>query len=318
MSRKHIFTLGRPTDLEESLTCEFKEVGHRKPIKQISDDVEQYTVAYLNEVSGSVFWGIRDNDRTVTGVHIDHKMRDELRQLVGQKIGAIAPPVPSSLYDLPFHAVVSAEGEHRVLADTFVIELFVRAKKDGLYFTGSGAAYRKTLGGTKKLSGAELHNALVVQLDTKVKNTLSRADTRFGPLSELPSVLRRAQVVQTLLAGARALWVDDHPSNNLYERTMLSTLGVSADVAVSTNEALYMLRHLQYDIILSDMARDSNNRAGLELLEALQAREVETPIVFYVAQLDSDREIPRGAFGFTNRPDELMHMIFDILERRHL
>lgn len=314
---KRIFVLGKPTDLEESLTCEFKEV-RKSPVTEIADKVDEYLVAYLNEVSGSVYWGIRDRDSKVTGVRLDHQRRDQLRQVVGQKVAAVAPPVSSTCYQLPFHKVVSAEGEHSTVEDTFVVELCVRVPSGGgLYFTEGGAAYRKTLGGRKRLTGAELHNALLTQFETKVKHALvADGVTDYSDLSMLPSVERRARIVRPLLKGARTLWVDDYPSNNLYERTMLASLGVAADVALDTEEAVYMTLHAGYDLILSDMNRGSNNRAGMDLLQRVRARGLDTPIVFYVGTIDQDRPTPAGAFAITNRPDELMHYIFDLLERR--
>src|SRR5262249_4579102 len=127
---------------------------------------------------------------------------------------------------------------------------------------------------------------------------------------------RRARIVRPLLKGARTLWVDDYPSNNLYERTMLGSLGVAADVAVDTKEALYMVLNARYDLILSDMNRGSNDRAGIDLLDRIRACGLDIPLVFYVGKIDPNRRTPAGAFAITNRPDELMHYIFDVLERR--
>ena len=134
-------------------------------------------------------------------------------------------------------------------------------------------------------------------------------------LSWMPSVARRARVVRPLLRGARALWVDDNPGNNLYERTVLASLGVSVDLALSTEEALYMATRLKYDLILSDMKRGPSPSAGRDLLEQLMLRKSATPVVFYVGHADR-MPPPVGAFATTDRPDELLHYIFDVLERR--
>jgi len=40
------------------------------------------------------------------------------------------------------------------------------------------------------------------------------------------------------------------------------------------------------------------------------------PVVFYVGAFNRTEGIPPGAFAITNRPDELLHSVFDILERR--
>jgi len=312
-----VFALGKPIELEESLTCEFKEVKGQTPVQAIGKIVDDYIVAFLNETAGSVFWGIRNADRTVVGVHLNQKMRDELRQVVGQKIAAIAPPVSSDWYQVPFHQVIQIEEGGLAVKDTFVIEVCVRTSGGGgLYLTGSGEAYRKTMGGIKKLTGAELLTALLAQLQAKINISEGFLEPAEIDLSRMPSVARRARVVRPLLRGARALWVDDNPANNLYERTVLASLGISIDLALSTEEALYMATRLKYDLILSDMSRGPNPNAGRELLEELILHKSVTAVVFYVGHVDR-RQKPVGSFAITDRPDELMHFIFDVLERRH-
>src|SRR5439155_4955878 len=49
-----LFTLGEPVEIEESLTCEFKELKGESAIHAIGKNVEQYVVGYLTEVGGSI------------------------------------------------------------------------------------------------------------------------------------------------------------------------------------------------------------------------------------------------------------------------
>jgi CheY-like chemotaxis protein len=137
---------------------------------------------------------------------------------------------------------------------------------------------------------------------------------RTQPLITQSSALRRAQLVQRVLQGARILWVDDHPNNNGYERRMLLALGISVDLATSTGEALEKVGHTSYDVILSDMARDRPD-AGLVLLRRLRKAGSRIEVVFYVGELDADLGVPAGAFGITNYPEPLLHYVFDVLER---
>src|SRR5262245_46327199 len=103
------FVLNQPIEFEESLTCEFKEVK-AQPLQTIGKVVDEYVVAFLNEAGGSIYWGIRDHDRVVTGVPVTDKTRDELRQVIGQKVAAIAPPVPAAMIHVPFHQVHGPDG----------------------------------------------------------------------------------------------------------------------------------------------------------------------------------------------------------------
>ena len=128
-------------------------------------------------------------------------------------------------------------------------------------------------------------------------------------------VLHRAQTHIQLLQDARILWVDDQPHNNENERRMFRQLQVVIELAQSTDEAVKMAVANQYDVIVSDMERTGNGRAGLDLLERLQELNNTTPVIFYIGIIDPHKGVPPFAFGITNRPDELLHLVLDAFER---
>jgi len=131
------------------------------------------------------------------------------------------------------------------------------------------------------------------------------------------TALRRAEMVKRALDGASVLWVDDVPANNAYERQVLTQFNMRVDLATSTEEALAKVRHSAYDVILSDMARETPD-AGLVLLRRLREAGCRTEVVFHVGELDTKRPTPLGAFGITNQPEPLLHYVFDVLERRRV
>lgn len=302
------FVLNQPVGFEESLTCEFKEVK-AQPVQTIGKIVDEYVVAFLNTSGGSIYWGIRDVDRVVTGVSATDRVRDELKQVIGQKVSAIAPPVSPLMVNAPFHGVCDAKG--RLLDSTCVLEVRVtKPNATGLFFTGSGAAYRRTIGGTQKLSGADLFIALAGPLQDKVPKPDAPS-----LLAGLPTVHRRAGVVQPLIRGRRVLWVDDQPSNNFYERMALAEMGLSVDVGLSSDEGLRAAAYLPPDVIVSDMERNGHPDAGMEFLHAVRAHGIHSPVIFYIGEVDEARGVPVGAFAITDRPDEVLHLILDALER---
>ncbi len=314
--RSPLFIRGRQVELEESMTCEFKEVRGKNPVQAISKIADEYVVAYLNELGGSVFWGIRD-DRRVTGVQLSEKMRDELRQVLGQKISSIAPSVPGDYLEYPLHTVASSLRDLVPIQNTFVVEIAVKKPPvEGLYLTGKGEAFKKTLGGTKRLTGSELLLALLSTLKGKLEQDDPSDELRQERLARFPSVARRAGVVKPLLKGGRILWVDDNPLNVLHERTALASLGIAIDIVTSTEEALHMSRSFGYDLLVTDIRRGSNPMAGVELLTQLRVEACDVPAIFYVAQVDPERPAPAGALAITNLPDQLLHSVFDVLERR--
>jgi CheY-like chemotaxis protein len=128
--------------------------------------------------------------------------------------------------------------------------------------------------------------------------------------------LRRALAARTALQGARVLWIDDHPEWVEWEKRMLERLEVDVTTATDTGRALKRLHAAPYDLILSDIARGSRGDEGVAALPALRSQAPDTPVIFYVADLEEGREPPAGSAGITNRPDELLHLVLDVLERR--
>ena len=120
----------------------------------------------------------------------------------------------------------------------------------------------------------------------------------------------------------RVLWVDDRPSNNRYERTVLHALGMYVDLSTSTDDALAKVTvRGGYDVIISDMGRPSDEQAGYTLLAELRRVGVMTPFVIYATSRDPahfDESVRRGAEGCTNRPNELVELVTNALRSHEL
>ena len=136
---------------------------------------------------------------------------------------------------------------------------------------------------------------------------------RHVPAPDLDKLSTRLARRHDVLRGARILWVDDAPIQNRVERAVFRRLGASVENALSTEEALSALRRDEFDVIITDMARDSAT-SGLELRDAL-ATLSETPLIGYIGSVD-DRGAPPGFFSFTDRPDQLVHAVINPLEHR--
>ena len=130
--------------------------------------------------------------------------------------------------------------------------------------------------------------------------------------------LRRALLVAAALRNARILWIDDTPKNNEWERLTLRQLGAHVTAVTSTETAVECLHAEAFDLILSDVSRQGISREGIDALPRLTVAAAGTAVVFYVGRVDHAAGVPPGAFGITNRPDELLHLVMDALERRRL
>jgi CheY-like chemotaxis protein len=135
------------------------------------------------------------------------------------------------------------------------------------------------------------------------------------PPEDKRRALDRARAQYRLIKGAQFLWVDDKPENNVNERRMFRQLDVDIDTATDNEKALAALA-AAYDLVISDIARPGQTSSGLDLTKHLHAHGLNVPVVFYVGDYRPELGVPPYAFGITNRPDELLHLCFDILSRK--
>jgi CheY-like chemotaxis protein len=143
------------------------------------------------------------------------------------------------------------------------------------------------------------------------------------PAADRKAALDRANTHRSLFEGAEVLWVDDRPSNNRNEARMLRSFGALITFSATTEEALHALgtavdQHQPFDVVLSDINRalpTQDPTAGLSMLARLRDSGFSQPVIFYVGSLRPEAGVPPGAFGLTNRPDQLLQLVIDALSR---
>ena len=160
-----------------------------------------------------------------------------------------------------------------------------------------------------KVELSELKSAFEKQLTSEETPKIS-----IKP-DEIEAVLARAIKVQSVFEGATILWVDDRPENNLPFRQLLRELGAGVEPARSNKEALKLASIDSFDLIVSDIKREEEIDTGIDGLKLLRSNGVKSPLIFYVFQVDPSLPTPSDALGITNRPDTLLHLIIDGLER---
>jgi CheY-like chemotaxis protein len=134
-----------------------------------------------------------------------------------------------------------------------------------------------------------------------------------------------APAAQQRLRHSRVLWVDDNPGSNRFERQALEALGVRVDISTSTADALARTQAVSYDVIISDMGRDSDLtgehdlQAGYTLLGELRERRDWTPFVIYASrsspELTAEAQA-HGAVDSLNQPAALVGLVTRLLQER--
>lgn len=154
-------------------------------------------------------------------------------------------------------------------------------------------------------------------LKEKVKSELVQAAKSEPAVTEqlLDQVARRAERLLPIIEDARVLLVNDVPQEMTHVVQILRDLRVEVEIATDTDTAIDLLANRSFHAIVSDMARDGVQDAGLRLLEMMRKRGMDLPIVFTVGRYQPRRGTPAYAFGITNRVDDLLNLLFDIFER---
>lgn len=133
---------------------------------------------------------------------------------------------------------------------------------------------------------------------------------------QLQAIIDRAIRLQAVLRGARILWVDDTPLANANIHRFLNEFGVVIDNTRETNEAVLALQYSSsaYEVVITDMVRGDNHQAGIELLQNIQAAGIEKAVIVFVGILDTDKPTPDGAIAITDKVDDLLTHIFNVIE----
>ncbi len=108
------------------------------------------------------------------------------------------------------------------------------------------------------------------------------------------------------------LWVDDHPENNVYERTILEHYGLQFSLALNTEKALNLMHNNKFSLVISDMGRKEGNNEGYVLLEKIREFDENIPLIIYAGSKAPEhikKTKDKGGQGCTNDPGELVDLV---------
>lgn len=84
----------------------------------------------------------------------------------------------------------------------------------------------------------------------------------------------------TVSSSRRILWVDDNPRNNSFLVAYLQEEGHVVDIALDTKSGIKQFQSQSYDIVISDMGRPEDERAGITLVKKL--KQIKENIPFFI------------------------------------
>jgi CheY-like chemotaxis protein len=176
---------------------------------------------------------------------------------------------------------------------------------------GVEASFKRQLEAAALLGAAQANRQVSTADQQPVSDDTAREVAHIVRYAARPSVAQR-------FGEAFVLWVDDRPSNNNYERKALEALGLRITTSLSTEDALEKIRSKHFDLIISDMGRPPDPKAGYTLLDRLRALGINTPFIIYAgsnAQKHKDEAKQHGALDSTNNPQELLQLVTAALSK---
>ncbi|OLE21957.1 MAG: hypothetical protein AUG44_26040 [Actinobacteria bacterium 13_1_20CM_3_71_11] len=181
-------------------------------------------------------------------------------------------------------------------------------------------ALRKTiltkLGEARNIKAAGVELTFATRLLDEVA---AKADAGKAPsAADRRAAVSRLEHAVDILNGGRILWADDNPTWNQPLIDLFRQFKMTVDVARSTPEALPLARSRGYDLIITDMRRDTeqpSSNAGITLINQLREYGVHLPIIVFAASFDPTLGVHPAIFAYTNAADELIHYVIDVMER---
>jgi DNA-binding winged helix-turn-helix (wHTH) protein/CheY-like chemotaxis protein len=110
----------------------------------------------------------------------------------------------------------------------------------------------------------------------------------------------------------RLLWVDDNPKNNSVEKAYLEKHNITVYQVTSTEEALTSMSLYEYKVVISDMGRNNQVLAGLNLLKTMRQENNETPFLLYTIVLTQAQQTLLDKYqgqGVAVEPDKLYQLV---------
>jgi len=160
----------------------------------------------------------------------------------------------------------------------------------------------------------QMQQAAVEATAAAARDWQARVSTKDVDVGKIRTTVARAFDPETAdrLVGRSILWVDDHPTNNELAVRALRKMQLDIEQVTSTEAGLEAMRHRHFDLVISDMGRGDNMKAGYELLASIRQHNNHIPYLIF-ASSDSpefrQEAQRRGAQLSTNDMIELIDRV---------
>ena len=116
------------------------------------------------------------------------------------------------------------------------------------------------------------------------------------------------------MTGKSILWVDDNPGNNRLAVRALRKFNLEIEQVTSTEAALALLDKRNFDLVISDMGRGANMRAGYELLQLIRESGNEVPFFIFAGQDRPEFRREAAARGAQLSTNDMLELIDNVVK----
>jgi CheY-like chemotaxis protein len=148
------------------------------------------------------------------------------------------------------------------------------------------------------------------QVDTHLQAAAAAKPGGLEDVEEARSSLAKVSAIRP----ANVLWVDDNPDNNINEVLMLRDLGLSITQTLSTENANRYLNRAHFDLVITDIGRERDRRAGISLLEELNQRHLPAIVYTFGPDERAKEAEAAGARAVTWMPSKLLEAVLREIE----
>jgi CheY-like chemotaxis protein len=116
------------------------------------------------------------------------------------------------------------------------------------------------------------------------------------------------------LIGKAVLWVDDNPANNVLAMRALTKLRLDVEQVTSTELGLSAMQRRHFDLVISDMGRGNNLRAGYDLLSAIRATGNQVPVLIFAGSDSPTFRAEAAAKGAQLSTNDMLELIDHVIK----
>jgi CheY-like chemotaxis protein len=115
------------------------------------------------------------------------------------------------------------------------------------------------------------------------------------------------------LTGKSILWVDDKPANNALVVRALRRFHLDVEQVTDSKAAVSAIQARRYDLVISDMGRGDNLRAGYDLLKYLRASGIDMPFFIFSSGDTPDFRREAKELGAQLSTNDMLELIDNVI-----